>query len=203
MSRGGMSLFVFVLICVQWALTMNPRSYLSGWVHTVRVSTAAASPAQADLFVNTNKWCTRITCIGAVSQTQSMSWFSDPSIHPSIFTASIHPVHPPQHPWFPPSSPLSHFHTANCSAAFLFPQIHCLSGPFHLLSERPDIHLCAVLAPITCSPPPASSCVCAWRSVRQRWDDSTSWDTATNLSINQSSCDHLHPLVARVCSCVS
>lgn len=88
--------------------------------------------------------------------------------HPSILTASIHHTHPLNTPLLPPSSPLFHFPTSNCSAgfsSFKFIAFHF----FHLLSESLDIYLCTVLALITCSTLPAPSCVCALQSMR--WDE--------------------------------
>lgn len=69
----------------------------------------------------------------------------------SVLTASVHRIRPPQRPLFPPSSPMFHFLDPNCSvgsSSFTVIAFH----PFHLLSERLDIYLRAVLAPLTCSP---------------------------------------------------
>lgn len=120
---------------------------------------------------------------------------------PSIFTASIHRIHPLNTPYFLPSFPLFHFPTSNCSAgfsSFKFIAFHA----FHLLSEWLDIYLRTVLALITCSPLPAPQ-LCLRTAVRApRWDGSNSWDTTANLSINQSRYHLLALLGVCVCVCV-
>lgn len=106
--------------------------------------------------------------------------------HPSIFTASIHLVHPPRHPLFPPSSPLSHPSP---------PLIAPLVPPFlqiHRLSCLPPLIGATWYLSPHCSRsdhlfPSACSQLCLCIAVHaSRWDDSNSWDTTTNLSMNQS-----------------
>lgn len=78
--------------------------------------------------------------------------------HLSIFSASIHRIHPPSLPILPPSLPLFHFPNPNCSvgsSSFTVIAFHL----FHLLSERLDIYLRTLPAPITWSSPPVASCV--------------------------------------------